>query len=204
MASKSMGQEKAADSAWRQLIAKYRIDREVSEKGTFLIGADQIKEFREPRLMAKWDSEESLPAVLKEKRLNLLPVSRKAYVMSDFALYQKLPPLGEAEREMEEIHFKSRYESVNLQEISSESNAINVLLLSDVLDRFLESEGTVETFNGRMGTGSFDFEVNSYMGTPRRVVVEGAQCEIDGGFENDSHVIIMEAKNVLHPDFHVR
>lgn len=204
MASKSMGQEKAADCAWRQLIAKYRIDREVSEKGTFLIGADQIKEFREPRLMAKWDSEESLPAVLKEKRLNLLPVSRKAYVMSDFALYQKLPPLGEAEREMEEIHFKSRYESVNLQEISSESNAINVLLLSDVLDRFLESEGTVETFNGRMGTGSFDFEVNSYTGTPRRVAVEGAQCEIDGGFENDSHVIIMEAKNVLHPDFHVR
>lgn len=204
MASKSMGQEKAADSAWRQLITKYRIDREVSEKGTFLIGADQIKEFREPRLMAKWDSEESLPAVLKEKRLNLLPVSRKAYVMSDFALYQKLPPFGEAERKMEEIHFKSRYESVNLQEISSESNAINVLLLSDVLDRFLESEGTVETFNGRMGTGSFDFEVNSYTGTPRRVVVEGAQCEIDGGFENDSHVIIMEAKNVLHPDFHVR
>ena len=93
MASKSMGQEKAADSAWRQLIAKYHIDREVSEKGTFLIGADQIKEFREPRLMAKWDSEESLPAILKEKRLNLLPVSRKAYVMSDFALYQKLPPL---------------------------------------------------------------------------------------------------------------
>lgn len=55
-----------------------------------------------------------------------------------------------------------------------------------------------------MGTGSFDFEVNSYTGTPRRVAVEGAQCEIDGDFENDSHVIIMEAKNVLHPDFHVR
>lgn len=204
MASKGMSQEGLADAAWRRLIEKYEIERQILENGTFKISAEQIKEFREPRLMAKWDSEESLPAVLKMKRLNLLPVSRKAYVMSDFSLYEKLPLLEAAEKEMEQIHFKSRYESVNLQQISSESNAINVLLLSDVLDRFLEREGTVETFNGRMGTGSFDFVVNSYTGAKRHVVVEGAQCEIDGGFENESDVVIMEAKNVLHPDFHVR
>ena len=34
--------------------------------------------------------------------------------------------------------------------------------------------------------------------------MKNAQCEIDGGFENDNDVIIMEAKNVINEDFHVR
>ena len=34
--------------------------------------------------------------------------------------------------------------------------------------------------------------------------MENAQCEIDGGFENARSVVIMEAKNVVHSDFHVR
>lgn len=200
----SENQEKKADWAWEQLIDKYHIDEKVKSDGDFHILAKQIREFREPRLMAKWDSELSLPAALKRRHLNILPVSRKEYVMSDYKLYENLPPFLDQSGRMEMVHFKDTYESVNLQQISSESNAINVLLLSDVLDRFLESQGTVETFNGRMGTGAFDFWVNSYSSRQRRVLVEGAQCEIDGGFENDENVIIMEAKNVLHPDFHIR
>lgn len=200
----SENQEKKAEWAWEQLIDKYRIDEKVKADGDFHILAKQIREFREPRLMAKWDSEFSLPAALKKRHLNILPVSRKEYVMSDYKLYEKFPPFLDQAGRMEMVHFKDIYESVNLQQISSESNAINVLLLSDVLDRFLETEGTVETFNGRMGTGNFDFLVDSYSGKKKRVLVEGAQCEIDGGFENDENVIIMEAKNVLHPDFHIR
>lgn len=197
-------QEKTADWAWEQLINKYHIDEQIKMYGDFHILAKQIKEFREPRLMAKWDSELSLPEALKKRKLNILPVSRKEYVMSDYKLYEKLPPFLSQEGQMEMVHFHDTYESVNLRQISSESNAINVLLLSDVLDRFLGTEGTVETFNGRMGTGDFDFLVDSYSAKKRRVQVEGAQCEIDGGFENDENVIIMEAKNVLHPDFHIR
>ena len=55
-----------------------------------------------------------------------------------------------------------------------------------------------------MGTGEFDFRVNTYRDIKRDIHVENAQCEIDGGFENSESVVIMEAKNVVHEDFHVR
>ncbi|HHC5250048.1 TPA: type II restriction endonuclease, partial [Staphylococcus aureus] len=34
--------------------------------------------------------------------------------------------------------------------------------------------------------------------------VESAQCEIDGGFENEESVVILEAKNIVNEDFNVR
>ena len=55
-----------------------------------------------------------------------------------------------------------------------------------------------------MGTGCFDFEVDTYRKIKRKISVNNAQCEIDGGFENEASVVIMEAKNVVHEDFHVR
>ena len=156
-----------ADEAWQKIIEKYDILNKVATDGIFHIKASEIKEFKEPRLMAKWDCSTSLPSVFKKNDLNILPDSRSSYV-------------------------------------SSEANAINVLILSGILDDFLEDEKTVETFNGRMGTGEFDFVVDTVRGTKQKISVKNAQCEIDGGFENDNDVIIMEAKNVLNEDFHVR
>ncbi len=204
MGSKTESQEKKADEAWKGLIEKYKISEQIEAYGQCNVSADQMKEFREPRLMAKWDSEEVLPSALKKRQWNILPVSRKSYTVSDYQLYEKLPAFLPGKGPMEEMHFAATYESIDFQQITSEANAIHVLLLSDALDRFLGAEGTVETFNGRMGTGNFHFSVNSFSGNQRQVSVESAQCEIDGGFENDENVIIMEAKNVLHPDFHVR
>ena len=36
-----------------------------------------------------------------------------------------------------------------------------------------------------MGTGEFDFSVNTVDGGKQIISVKNAQCEIDGGFEND-------------------
>ena len=55
-----------------------------------------------------------------------------------------------------------------------------------------------------MRTRCFDFEVDTYQKIKRKISVNNAQCEIDGGFENEASVVIMEAKNVVHEDFHVR
>lgn len=96
------------------------------------------------------------------------------------------------------------YETIDVNNITSEANAINVLVLSGILDDFLETSDTAATFNGRMGTGCFNFEVNTHRNVKRKINVNNAQCEIDGGFENSTEVVILEAKNVLHKDFHVR
>lgn len=132
-----------------------------------------------------------------------MPDSRSSYVLGDFILYQKIPELDEPVTRMKQVELPD-YETIDINNISSEANAINVLIISGILDDFLETSGNVSTFNGRMGTGCFDFEVDTYRKIKRKISVNNAQCEIDGGFENEASVVIMEAKNVVHEDFHVR
>jgi hypothetical protein len=193
----------SANDAWKALINKYNILDEIERNGCFHIKASQIKEFKEPRLMAKWDSTESLPAVLRDNKINILPDSRSSYIVSDFLLYQEIPELEEHVTQMDHVDLPE-YESIDVNNISSEANAINVLLISGILDDFLETNENVSTFNGRMGTGVFDFVVDTHRNRKQKVSVNNVQCEIDGGFENDDSVVIMEAKNVIHEDFHVR
>jgi len=193
----------SANDAWRKLIDKYNILEEVQKNGCYHIKASQIKQFKEPRLMAKWDSSDSLPKVLRDNKINILPDSRSSYVISDFLLYQEIPELEEHVTQMDHVELPD-YESIDVNNISSEANAINVLLLTGILDDFLNTNGNVATFNGRMGTGKFDFVVNTTRNIKQKISVNNAQCEIDGGFENADSVVIMEAKNVVHEDFHVR
>ena len=193
--------EDKANKAWTDLIQEYQIDNAIKQHGEFIIQAKDIKKYREPRLMAKWDSSESLPTILKKSDINILPVSRSAYVLSNFKLYQPFP-----ENDINTVKYVPPLplESIDFNNLSTESNAINAMLITGILDDFLGTNNTVETFNGRMGTNDFSFTVNLTNGGKRQVDVQSAQLEIDGGFENDDSIIIMEAKNVPHPDFHIR
>lgn len=193
----------SANDAWKELFNKYDIEKEVNDNGFYNITAEQIKEFKEPRLMAKWDSSESLPSILKSKKINILPTSRSSYILSDFKLYEDLPKYVEDVTKMQKVEIRD-LESINIENITSEANAINVLMLSPILEDFLRDGENFATFNGRMGTGEFNFSVDRNSKKPLYIDVKNAQCEIDAGLENDNSVVIIEAKNVIHPDFHVR
>ncbi len=193
----------STNEAWKYLIKKYNILEQIKENGYFIIKASQIKEIKEPRLMAKWDSYESLPEVFIKNNINILPNSRNSYILGNFDLYQEIPELQESVTQMDKVELPN-YESIDINNISSESNAINVLILSGILNDFLGVKNNVVTFNGRMGTGIFSFKVNTFCEEKIDVHVKNAQCEIDGGFENDESIIIMEAKNVVRKDFHIR
>ena len=193
----------SVNEAWVELIKKYDIENIVKRKGYFQINSKQIKEYKEPRLMAKWDSSDCLPKVLQDKHLNILPESRSSYVMGDFLLYQEIPELKEHVSKMAHVDLPE-YESIDIHHVHSEANAIHVMTLTGILDDFLQVERNVATFSGRMGTGNFDFYVDTFYGGKQNIHVSKAQCEIDGGFENDDSVVIIEAKNVVHRDFHIR
>ena len=193
----------SVNEAWVELIKKYDIENIVKRKGYFQINSKQIKEYKEPRLMAKWDSSDCLPKVLQDKHLNILPESRSSYVMGDFLLYQEIPELKEHVSKMAHVDLPE-YESIDIHHVHSEANAIHVMTLTGILDDFLQVERNVATFSGRMGTGNFDFYVDTFYGGKQNIHVSKAQCEIDGGFENDHSVVIIEAKNVVHRDFHIR
>ena len=192
--------------AWQVLIDKYDILTEIFNNGFFKISASQIKEVKEPRLMAKWDSSEQLPNSLKKNKINLLPDSRSSYILSDFLLYQELPKVVEHVKNMAKVELPD-LQTINVDNISSEANAINVLQISGILEDFLEldlDDVLYATFNGRMSSGKFDFKVDTRRQIQLKVDVDRAQIEIDGGFESDHCVVVLEAKNVLHEDFHIR
>ena len=201
--SQNKSKNLSTNDAWKELIEKYNIIQEVETNGIFHIKASQIKEYKEPRLMAKWDSTSSLPDILRKNKLNILPDSSSSYVISDFILYQEIPELEEKVEKMTHVDVPE-YESIDINNINSEANAINVLILTGILDDFLGTSKNVSTFNGKMGTGTFEFQVDTFRNIKRNVVVNNARCEIDGGFENDESVVIMEAKNVVYEDFHIR
>ena len=82
----SKNKDLSVDEAWEKLLEKYDIVKKIEEDGIFHIEASQIKEFKEPRLMSKWDSSEQLPSALKRNKINILPNSRRSYVLGDFLL----------------------------------------------------------------------------------------------------------------------
>ncbi|HEN0625030.1 TPA: type II restriction endonuclease [Streptococcus agalactiae] len=201
-----MKQQKLTDTAWQKLIDKYSILTAIKNKGYFKISSNEIKEFREPRLMAKFDSSKYLPEVFKNNKLNILPISRSKYILGRFKLYENFPDLENFNTKLPQIDLP-KLETIDIEKITSEANAINVLQLSGILEDFLElpeNEKLYSTFNSRMGSGVFDFFVDTFDGSRQFISVENAQIEIDGGFESEDFVVIVEAKNVIHTDFHVR
>lgn len=192
------------DKAWDALFARYDIISKVMEDGVFHIKASQIKEYREPRLMTKFDTRESIPKVFgkgKEK-LSILPDSRGSYVIGYFDTYLEFP---EMDRKIRHVDFPDYLQTISKTNINSEANVINVLGVTNILDDFLDESRLIQTISGRMKSGLFEFTIHDTRDNRLHTIgVKNAQIEIDAGFENKNCVVIMEAKNVVHKDFIVR
>lgn len=191
-----------ASAAWSKILQSHpNIIQTVHDKGYYEIEADAIKEEREPRLMTKHDFLDGVPSPLKSQHINVLSVTRHSYMLGEFDVFQKFP-----EKKPSSLEFCTlpSFETLRADDITTESKAINALIISGALSQFLGTDKLVETFNGRMGTGRFDFSIGLRERGPLWIEVNGAQLEIDGGFENNECVVIMEAKNRLHDDFNIR
>ena len=196
------------DDKWRILFDKYRIEREIEKHGRFYITADQIREVKEPRLMTKFDTRESLPRVFG-KKISILPVSRGGYVLGEFDLYQDFPEIPSDIKRVTSAKIPDYFESIDLHDIRSEASAINVMSITGILDDFLGEDRMVQTVSGRMGSGNFEFYVSDYQKSEPiekkpLIQVQNSQVEIDGGFENENVFTLIEGKNVVHSNFLIR
>lgn len=189
------------DDKWKEIFQRYDIENRIKQDGLFTITANQIKEFKEPRLMTKFDTKESLPSVFG-KNIAILPITRGSYVLGEFSLYKDFPDTQEGVK-VSHISVPDFYETIDINNITSEANAINVMGITAMLDDFLEENNMLQTISGRMGSGIFDFQLRNKRGK-HDLTVKNSQIEIDGGFENINTVAIVEAKNVVHSNFLVR
>lgn len=188
------------ETAWQNLFDKYHILSEIQKNGQFVISANQIKEFREPRLMTKFDHTVNLPTIFAEHGLAILPITRGDYVISSFSAYKEFEtPVADAKR----ISIPAYIQSLMPKFLVSETIALNCANACGILNDFLEDDALVPTVSGRMSSGSFGFEINTKSGT-KYITVSNSQIEIDAAYEGINYLSLFEAKRDLSDDFLIR
>lgn len=188
------------DTAWQILFEKYDILGNIERNGQFIISSNQIKEFREPRLMTKFDHKINLPTIFADNRLAILPISRGDYVISSFSAYKEFePPVNDVQR----VSIPAHIQSLMPQFLVSEAIALNCANACGILSDFLEDEALVPTVSGRMSSGNFGFDIETDSGV-KRIDVANSQIEIDAAYEGINCLSLFEAKRDLSDDFLVR
>lgn len=188
------------DIAWEKIFDKYKIINKVLTDGHTIISSTYINEFREARLMTKFDHKSQLPKLFVDNNLSILPTSRGGYVIGTFETFSNF---NTDEIEVTPIKFPTFLESLDYRDITSEATAINCAFVSKILHHFTEDDNLFPTVSGRMSSSSFGFDINSAKGL-FKVNVGNSQVEIDGGYEGDNSLNLIEAKNYISDDFLVR
>jgi len=188
------------DIAWEKLFKKYKIIDKVLKDGHVKINSLNINEFREARLMTKFDHKSQLPKLFSDNNLSILPTSRGGYVIGTFETFNEF---NNDETEITTFDFPTLLQSIHYKDITSEATAINCSFVSKILQDFTGEDNLLPTVSGRMSSSSFSFNINSSKGL-YKVNVNNSQVEIDGGYEGDNSLNLIEAKNYISDDFLVR
>lgn len=187
---------------WEDIFNDYNVLEVIENKGFFKITADQIRVYKEPRLMAKFDFSKQLPKVFKENGLGILPIKNGEYIIGKFNLFETIKNTKYEDVDIKKVQLPSFIETIDPDNIYSESNALNVASLSGMFKDAFDEE-LYETIQGKMRTNTFIFNISSKEKVSS-IEVNGAAIEIDGGYESKSKVVLVEAKNSMPEDFVIR
>ena len=190
------------DLAWEKIFIKYKILQEINASNFYTIAAKEIKEYREPRLMTKFDHHSNLPSIFKDNNLSILPITRGDYIIAPMQVYKELDECKNVN--IEYFNLPEHLHSLNYDDINSEAAAINCAYASGILEHFFNEE-VIPTVNGRMSSGVFNFKIqNEITNSMMAIEVVNSQIEIDGGYEGLNYLYLIEAKNALSSDYLVR
>lgn len=188
------------DIAWEKLFEKYKISEKINAKGFYEIKSSTINEIRQARLMTKFDFRSQLPKIFSNHNLSILPVSRGSYIISDFDTFQDFE---NNEIEITKIDFRNHLESIDFNNITSESTALNCAYISGIIEDFVQDGDLELTIGGRMSSLAFDFNINSKKSL-LNININNSQIEIDGGYEGAESLNLIEVKNSISKDFLIR
>jgi hypothetical protein len=192
-------------ASWENIFAKYSISSNVERNGFFDITADQIKavDGKEARLMTKIDFRESLPKVMREEGLSILAIENGLYRIA------KNDPFIDIKEDIQtdiiELLPPENLISIDPYNIKSESAALDIAAISD-MHKIVFGEDSKLSVRGRL-RGSLDFHIGKI---PYNV--NGVQIEVDGGYESNKSIHLVEAKigysnninirQLLYPQLH--
>jgi hypothetical protein len=197
------------DEAWDKIFERLPLFPEIERTGFVYVSAEDIKnasDKREPRLLAKQDTKNSRPDVFKHNKLSILPIENGKYIIFRDEHVKTYFPL---ERILAEIPMEqytptrdySRYESLDMRNLSSESQALDFANLVSLLKTFTNERELNLTIRGRQRSEKFSIKIP---GTDHMTEVDGVQIEVDAGFESPEKIYIFEAKLGRIEDFNIR
>lgn len=191
------------ERAWALLFEKYNILPRLASAPYVEIAASEINTVREARLMTKFDHSYQLPPLFQKYKLAILPLSRGSYALGRFATFHAFEKILDPTA-TKRVAFPAFLESLTYNTITSESAAIHVAYAAGILADFTHEPELHPTISGRMGTEIFDFQIEQSNHSLQSLHVENAQIEIDGGYESERALYLIEAKNHFADDFIVR
>lgn len=203
-----MARYKYVKDAWEQIFEDYEILDKVKKDGSFKITANQIRKYKEPRLMTKFDEYDSFPNIFKKNKLSILSTSFSDYIIGKFENYAEIP-FEELANERATPFKPIDLCSLNVNMLNNENSTILMAFNSELLNKAFNVENLNLTIYGRMRTGEFDFNVDLKDNREKikkqfTVSVKGSQIEIDAGFESEDAIYLIEAKKRYVKDINIR
>lgn len=189
------------DIAWEKIFSDLNILEEIKSNGCFIIKSDEINRYREARLMTKFDHAEQLPKIFTDNQLALLPITRGSYCIANMEIFDSL---SDNKVEIQSFPAPLMYESIDYNNLTSEAAVINCAYVSEIIQDFIGEQEIKPTVSGRMGSSSFEFQILNSDNNTISIKVNNAQIEIDGGFEGEFSLCIVEAKNYISDTFVIR
>lgn len=197
------------DKEWVKIFEDFNVLEKIKRDGIFEITAPEIKRYKEPRLMTKFDYVSQLPDIFYNNHLTIMPTRRGTYVIGHFDAYYEYEKKITDEYLLEdrtEMPFPSWIESLDVGSITSESAMLNAAIAGNLVSDLFGKDDYVRTVDGRMSSLDFSFNINHLLDTDKSYTlnVENSQMEIDGGYESSDKLILIEAKNNVTDSFLVR
>ena len=195
------------DIAWRQILADDpSILERVESQGFHDIKSGDINPYTQSRLACKFDFREQLPKPLKNEKLSVLAIRNGLYRIARTNTFIDLPS------DLHSVHpvhssfvIPSHIKTLSPSGISSESKALDAALVSGMLNHVFDDKVSL-VLRGRERSSNFTFQLKNESPKSNTVLYEvnQVQIEIDGGYEGEKGIYLVEAKNKVNDNINLR
>lgn len=191
----------ANDKAWAEAFACFDIPQKVQAKGFFDVTSDELRAFREPRLMCKIDFKSQTPVPLANHNLSILAIENKLYRIAPTNTFisidsSKLPKTPST-------IFKVPTWLRSFDKITNEARALDCAYACGMIADLQNTSETFPSIRGRMFSKDFSFSLEA----PTRTIeypIKSVQIEIDAGYESPSEIVLVEGKMGMSDNLSIR
>lgn len=176
--------------AWNIIFDRLSILNLVDQVWYYDISADDIKKYssREPRLMTKIDYEEVLPQIMKNNQLSILAISNWIYRIARTNPFIKISPITTVQN-IKKMIVRNDIYTIDPFSVKTESQILDLCGVNGILDEVFWEKSYL-TIRWRLRIDSeIGFTLDSV-----KYSITWVQVEVDGGYEGNSSINLIEAK----------